>query len=462
MSTILLENETQESKRTATSPAPTDDAVQQQPPVIAYMMSRFPKLTETFVLFEMLALERQGARVEVFPLLRARNTTTHPEGAGIWQKLVEIVRPPATTAVMHPEAAAFVERAHFAPFFSWAIALAQLHYLVRRPVAYFGALWTLIRANWGSANFLLGGLAIFPKAVYFARKMEQLGVRHLHAHFANHPAAAAYVIHRLSGIPYSFTAHGADLQVDQHMLREKVQGAKFVVSISHDNRRLIEKVCGAAAAQNVKIVRCGVDTKVFNAPTRNEDQPRELLSIVCTGTLYEVKGHTYLIEACRLLRERGIPFVCRLIGDGPMRDELEVQVGEAKLAEAVLFLGRQTRQEIADWLQAADVLVAPSVPTAEGRREGIPVVLMEAMASGLPVVASKISGIPELVDDAQTGLLVPPRDPAALADALESLWSHPLQRKQLGLAARAKVQREFDLEKNAQQLLSMFVGEEVA
>lgn len=303
---------------------------------------------------------------------------------------------------------------------------------------------------------------MFPKAVYFARQMELLGVRHLHAHFANHPAAAAFVIHQLSGIAYSFTAHGADLQVDQHMLREKVRDAKFVASISTDNRRLIEQVCGAELASRVKIVRCGVDTKVFDAPPPTPASGGAPLSIVCTGTLYEVKGHAYLIDACRLLRERNVPFVCRLIGDGPLLEQLNHQVSEAGLTDHVLFLGRQTRQQIAAWLQTADVLVAPSVPTAQGRREGIPVVLMEAMASGLPVVASRISGIPELVEHETTGLLVPPRDPPALADALAELASDPARRSALGAAGRAKVLAEFDLDKNAQQLLALFVGDSAA
>ena len=432
------------------------------PPLIAYMMSRFPKLTETFVLFEMIALQRQGAQVEVFPLLRARNTALHPEGAGVWKKFLELWRRPAQDTVMHPEAAPFVQRAHFVPLLSLAIVQAQLHYLWRKPGAYCGALWTLIRANWGSPNFLLGGLVLFPKTVYFAKRMQQLGMQHLHAHFASHPAAAAHVIHRLTGIPYSFTAHGADLQVDQHMLREKVADAKFVVSISHDNRELIADVCGAALAQKVRIVHCGVDTRLFHSRPPQESPPSSPLVIVCTGTLCEVKGHRYLIEACELLRNRQIPFTCQLIGDGPMRDELRKLVADARLDKEVLFLGRQTRQQIAARLQAADVLVAPSVPTAEGRREGIPVVLMEAMASGLPVVASRISGIPELVEDGRSGLLVPPRDSAALAGAIEQLWRDPGQRRELGLAGRHKVLEQFDVNQNARQLLALFTGDSAA
>src|SRR4051794_32216720 len=140
---------------------------------VAYIMSRFPKLTETFVLYEMLALEQQGVRVELYPLLRERTT------------------------VMHPEAAAMVERAHFQPFLSWPILRAQMRFLRRKPRAYLGALWALVRGTWGSLNFLVGALGIFPKTVYFAGLMEADGVQHVHAHFASHPAAAGFIIYRL-------------------------------------------------------------------------------------------------------------------------------------------------------------------------------------------------------------------------------------------------------------------------
>jgi glycosyltransferase involved in cell wall biosynthesis len=439
--------------------------VDARPVKVAYMMSRFPKLTETFVLFEMRALERQGADVEVFPLLRARNSTTHPEAAGLWTKAIELFRRPANETVMHPEAKPFVARAHFAPFLDLKIVAAQFRLLFRRPVRYLHTLATLIRANWGSPNYLLGGFALFPKAVYFAHRMQQLGITHIHAHFANHPAAAAYVINRLTGIPYSFTAHGADLQVDQHMLREKVSAAKFVVSISNDNRDLIENVCGANASRHVEIVRCGVDTSIFRASGREHHQDVERpskLRIVCTGTLYEVKGQTVLIEACRVLHERGVSFECHLIGEGPMREELQHQADEDGISDYVVFHGRQTRQQIADRLRDSDVLAAPSVPTAEGRREGIPVVLMEAMASGLPVVASRISGIPELVEHDKTGLLIPPRDPNALADALERLSQDEELRAHLGNAGRERVVEEFDVDRNAGRLLNLFSTSETS
>jgi glycosyltransferase involved in cell wall biosynthesis len=182
-------------------------------------------------------------------------------------------------------------------------------------------------------------------------------------------------------------------------------------------------------------------------------------AIFCVGTLHEVKGQTYLIEACRLLQKRGVDFMCHFIGGGPDLADLTEQVERAGLSERVQFHGRRTHDEVAELLQGAAVLVSPSVPTQDGRREGIPVVLMEAMASGLPVVASAISGIPELVEDKYNGFLTAPGDAPAIADALEFLYNDPGLRQQFAQAGREKVVDEFDLDKNA-MVLSRHFSEE--
>lgn len=399
---------------------------------VAYIMSRFPKVTETFVLYEILAVEQNGQPVEVYPLLRER------------------------AAVVHPEAKPLVDRAHFAPFLSLGIIRHNLHYLCRQPLAYLGALGALMRSTWGSFNFFLGGLAIFPKTIAFARSMEARGVTHIHAHFCNHPAAAAYVIHRLTGIPYSFTAHGSDLHRDRHMLPEKVRRAEFAVTVSEYNRNLMVSECGPAAETKVRVVHCGVDTHVFRPSERLTDPPAGPLHIVCVGTLHEVKGQRHLIEACRLLRERGLDVNCHLVGGGPDRTRLADLVQRLGLAEVVYFHGACTQAKVTALLRDADIIATPSVPTADGRREGIPVALMEAMACGVPVVASRLSGIPELVEHERSGLLVTPGDVPALADALARLGEDSSLRKRLGAEGRKTVVEQFNLHRNAERLVAMF------
>ena len=398
-------------------------------------MSRFPKISETFILTELLAMERRGVRVEVFPLLRER------------------------AQLVHPEAQAVVDRAHYLPVLSPAILASQLYWLRHHPRAYLGALRDVARGTLGSANFFVFGLGIFPKVAHAARLMQRAGVTHVHCHFATHPAVAGFIIRRLTGLPYSFTAHGSDLHVERRMLPEKVAEAAFVATVSEYNRRMIVDECAGRFGDKVHIVRAGIDTARFDV-ARNGDRPPAdgPLRIVCVGTLHEVKGQRHLVEACRLLRARGIDIRCRLIGEGEDREALEAQIAAAGLTGRVELAGAATGPEVAAQLRAAHVLVAPSVPTAGGKREGIPVVLMEAMSSGLPVVASDLSGIPELVADGVSGLLTPPGDAAAIADALARLAADPALRARLGAAGRRRIQEEFDVRRSVARLLDEIAG----
>jgi glycosyltransferase involved in cell wall biosynthesis len=404
-------------------------------------MSRFPKITETFVLYEMSALEDLGARVEVFPLGR------EPDGP------------------RHPEAEPYEARAHFAPFLSWRVLRANGGRLARDPQRYLRTWWRALRGTWGSPWFFLSALAHYPKCVLFAEQMESLGIDHIHAHFATHPALAALVIHRLTGIPYSFTAHGSDLHVDRRMLAEKVAEASFVVAVSSYNRELILEESGPEHAEKVVVIHCGADPSVFargnghvgasNARANGSapDGKKPAITVACIASLEEVKGHRFLLHACRLLLDRGVDVFCELAGGGQLRDSLERMARDLGIENHVRLSGPVPHPEVRRILADADVAVLPSYPTESGRREGIPVALMEAMMSGLPVVASGLSGIPELVEDGRTGYLVAPGDPWSLADRLAELAASPELRQRMGAAGRCKVLTDFDLTRTARLLL---------
>lgn len=394
---------------------------------VAYVMSRFPKISETFILYEMEEVADAGVDVHLWPLLRERGE------------------------VVHPEARRWMARANYQPFVSPAIIAANLRMLARRPRSYLGALLAMLVGTWGSANFFIGGLGIFPKVVRAAQEMERAGVQHVHCHFASHPALAGFLVRRLTGIPFSFTAHGSDLHVDRHMLPRKVAEASFVVAVSDDNRRLIVEECDGdpTAEDKVIVLHCGVDTTVFQ-PVERDDRggPLELL---CVGTIHEVKGQSHLLSATRRLIDEGEDVRVTFIGDGPGEQDLRRR--SADLGDRIVFRGRRTRPEVATAIADADVVVAPSVPTATGKREGIPVVLMEAMAAGRPVVTSRLSGIPELVEDGVSGLLVPPGDVEALAAAIRSLAADRCLQLRLGSAARSRVVDSFDQRTNARALV---------
>lgn len=394
-------------------------------PRVAYVVSRFPKLTETFVLYELLELERQGFAVELFPLLRERES------------------------VVQPEAEPLVARAHYLPFLSPAILAANLRTFLRAPLTYLGTLAQVLVRTAPSPNYLAGALVFFPRCVRIAELARQLGVEHVHAHFANHPALAALIVKRLAGIPFSFTAHGSDLHVDQTALAWKLGESEFAVTVSQYNVGFVRERAGAAAAEKLVVIHCGVDAELH---TRAAERPSERFEILCVASLRAVKGHRYLIEACRLLKQEGLRFRCRLVGAGELERELREAIDAAGLTEEVLLVGPLARGPLLECMRAAQALVLPSVIDRQGRREGIPVTLMEAMSCGLPVVASDLSGIPELVENERSGLLVPPGDAAAIAAALRRLAGSPELRARLGQAARARVVADFDLARGAREL----------
>jgi colanic acid/amylovoran biosynthesis glycosyltransferase len=400
---------------------------------VAYIMSRFPKLSETFVLYEMLALQQQGVAVEVFPLINEH------------------------ASVIHPEARQFVERAHYQPVISGPILREQWRSLRTNPKAYLGLWGEVLTGTLGSANYMVGGLGILPKAARFAAEMKALGVTHVHAHFANHPTVAALAVNRLAGIPFSFTVHAHDLYVDQHMLERKVRAAAFVVAISEYNKEFIIRHCGEDVRDKIVVVHCGVDTRLFQP--RQKELGSGPFTIVCVGSLEEKKGQTYLIEACRILKARGLDFVCHLIGEGQTRADLEQQILQAGLSGLVRLEGGKPRDEVMRMLGQADVVALPSIVTKSGKMEGIPVALMEPLAREVPVISTRISGIPELVEDGVTGLLVPPQDADALADALERLARDPELGRRMGRAGREKVLREFDLTDSTTKLARLMIGE---
>jgi glycosyltransferase involved in cell wall biosynthesis len=240
------------------------------------------------------------------------------------------------------------------------------------------------------------------------------------------------------------------------MLREKAAAARFVVTISEFNRRLLAEACGPAVAAKVHVVRCGVDPAAFGSLAR---RPPAVPTFVCVASLREYKGHAVLLDAVGLLRARGRRIRVVLVGDGELRRALEARVARDGLSSVVELRGALPHQEIPGVLAGATAMVLPSVRSRDGQMEGIPVALMEAMAARVPVIATRLSGIPELVRDGETGLLVPERDAPALAAAMERLADDPGLGAQLAGEGRRAVRERFDRSRNVAQLAALFDGE---
>ena len=402
---------------------------------IAYMMSRFPHLPETFILREMVELERQGWQVALYPLILQKQP------------------------VIHAEAKPWMARANALPFIDPGVVAENARQIIRQPRNYGALLGCIIKENAGNPGFLTKALALLPKSVLAARKMQAEGVRHIHAHYATHPALAAWIIHRLTGISYSITAHAHDIFVSQSMLKTKVRDAAFVVAISEYNRNFIARHVGEWAREKLHVVHCGIDPDCY-APNQEararalaQDAPLDILSI---GSLQPYKGQAHLVEACAVLRKAGVPFRCRIIGGGEEQHNLERQIAALGLGDSVELLGPRPQEEVASLLATAGCYVQPSVITSSGKMEGIPVALMEALACEVPAVATALSGVPELIRPGETGFLVSPANPRALANALVQIAEQPEKAAALAKAGRALVLREFNLRENVLRLSDLF------
>ncbi len=401
---------------------------------IGYIMSRFPKFTETFIIREMLEVRRQGVPISIYPLIRQNDEVTHREV----QELMPDVR--------------------FTPFLSLRVVMTNVRYLLRHPIRYLSVLWMLLMGMSGSLGMALKTLVLFPKSVRIGHRMKRDGITHVHAHFATFPVSAALVIKRLTGISFSFTAHGSDIHVPEHRhgLDRKIAISEFAVMVSQYNRRFVEDQCEGVPADKLVVLRCGIRPEEYECDGMPSSSPDRPFTVVCVASFNPVKGHQYLIEACNQLQGRGREFVCQLVGDGPLRDRIERQIEESGLGERMILRGMLSQDEVKATLRKSDVFVLPSVLTSRGDREGLPVALMEAMATGLPVVTSDISGIPELVDDESTGLLVPCRDPESIAGALARLEDDAQLRRRLGENAREKVREECNLKDNVSRLIDLW------
>ncbi|MCW2599999.1 MAG: Colanic acid biosynthesis glycosyltransferase WcaL [Frankiales bacterium] len=397
---------------------------------LAYLMSRFPLLSETFIFREMDAMEALGWDVDLYPLIRQRPSVVHEAARG-WQR-----------------------RARRLTLLSWDLLQANLRMARSGPGNYVQLWWTVLRENAARPGFLLRSIVIVPKAVLAAQTMAQEGVTHVHAHYATHPALAAWVVQRLTGIPYSVTVHAHDIFTPTAMTATKLRHAEFVVAVSDFNRRHIATSIGPDVARKTHVVHCGVDLKRYRnrspAATGSSD-PLQLLSI---GSLQPYKGHAFLLQACALIKEL-LPVRCVIVGEGKERRRLVRLVRDLGLESCVVLEGARREDEMTAFLHGADCYVQPSVVAQNGQMEGIPVALMEAMAAGLPVVATALSGVPELVRDGVTGLLVPPRDAKALAEAIIAVRRCPDDAARRAEAGRQLVQQEFSLDASAQQLSAL-------
>jgi glycosyltransferase involved in cell wall biosynthesis len=391
-------------------------------PHVLYVTARLPSGDgEPFIVTEALALGRQGWEVTVVPV----------RGSG---------------PIVHADARTLTAWA--LPLLSPAILASAVAEAVRRPGATTRALGSLSSSRSGDVR--RRNLAVFPKALWLARRARQAEVDHIHAHWASTPSTLAMVAARVAGVPWSLTAHRWDI-AENNLLGEKSKSACFVRAISAHGAEELRRTASWDGFTPV-VLHMGVDL-----PPAAEPSSGGVLRILTPARLVEKKGHEHLLAAVGILRSRGVPVHVDIAGEGPLGPALRERASELGVQEDVVFLGTLPHDELlrrmgtGEW----DVVVLPSVITASGQLEGIPVALIEALASGLPAVGTQAGGTPELMGEG-AGILVPPGDAEALAQALERLASEPELRAALARAGRARVEERFDVNRVASELATRF------
>ena len=396
----------------------------------------FPELHETFILRELVALERRGVRFDIFSLQLPRDPIT----------LDDAIRLSS-------------ERTHYPALVSVATLAATFRTLVKQPLP---LLKTMAKVVWQGRDRpvdVLKNLAVLPVSLFIGEQGRRLGITHWHGHWANVPTTSCWYLSQIHGDSWSAAIHGEDIFSANRFLPYKLDEARFTVVCSGHFCNHLQQHLGLRSPEHVHLNYHGLDPRVMQRATDRTDENqanREVLSIISIGRLVATKGHDVLIKACAQLLEQSIALRLTIIGSGPLDNELQELVRDMAVAEHVEFLGALPFEQVLDTLVNADVFaLAPRLIPGQAP-DGIPNVIAEAMALGIPVVTTRVSAIPELVSDGQTGVLVEVNDVDGFARAIASIHASPDTAKRFSTEARARVAQLFNQDANIDDLLALF------
>ena len=395
---------------------------------VVYIVRSWPRLSQTFIVNEIRALERRGVPLDIVSLVRSGETVVQPQVAD--------VRAPVSYLDM-PERRGRLHRSVFAA--APGRYLSALALVLRRPG---------LAAGYGD----LSALECFKQAVWVAAHIRMTRATHVHAHFAHDPALVGMLAARMANVPFSFTGHARDLyQIPARSLAARADRATTLVTCCEANVSFIRETVPGGAQIPVQVIHHGVDLDRFSpAVSRHDGDAPALVSV---GRLVEKKGFDDLLRA---LARIDAPFSLRVYGDGPLHDDLVRLRDELGLAGRVEFMGARDSDEVVAALTGADAFVLTPTTTEDGDRDGIPNVLVEAMACGLPVVTTTAGGITELVDHGVNGLLCNPEDVAAIADSIGEVIADPGLRRRMGATGRRTVEADYDVNVAAARLDALY------
>ncbi|PYJ61019.1 MAG: hypothetical protein DME74_09410 [Verrucomicrobia bacterium] len=387
----------------------------------AYLFERFPSFGQTFCYREVAELDRQGITPPIFSIRNPKDERPQDWDARI------------------------VERVHYLP--GEEQLLREVHRASKKgklAAEIIGAL-----DKWDRRTDFLR----LYQAVYVGLRLREMGIRHVHAHFAGMAARTAFWIARFFPVTFSFTAHANDIFAPRNFeigLDKLVDAARIIVTVTDYAARFLRERFPNRADRIYRVYN-GLNLAEFGRTDFSSTPPL----IVAVGRLIAKKGFADLIRACGLLAEGGKPLQCEIIGEGPLENELRAQIEQLDLQNRAALSGAKPQREVRQRFAAASVFVLPSVVDPEGGIDNLPTVIMEAMATGLPVISTNIGGIPEMVVENETGFLVQPGDAAALAGAIEKLINDRPLAQRLGQAGYSRAQRLFSIEKNVRELCAL-------
>lgn len=401
---------------------------------VIYLTRSWPRLSQTFIVNEILALERRGVRLDIFAL--------EPSGEAIRQPGVDRVQAPV----------AYLHRAG-----GWR---EHLEVAAGSPREYLTtAAFALRRRDLSSGYATATSWECFRFAVHLARHVMSVraagdSIAHVHAHFAHDPALVALFLHRLTGLAFSITAHARDLyQIPRRSLRERARAASEVLTCCRANVRYLRSELDPPSFAKVRVIHHGVDLEQF-VPV-SEQSGRSDVHVLSVGRLVEKKGFPDLLQACKLVAAEH-PFTLTIFGDGPLRAELEQLREELGLGEVVVLAGEHDSSAIVAAMHGADIFAITPYVTADGDRDGVPNVIVEALASGLPVLSTDVGGVAEAVRHGHNGYLAAPHDITEIARHLRELVADAGLRQRMGVAARTTAEEEFDVDRAAAELVGVF------
>jgi glycosyltransferase involved in cell wall biosynthesis len=394
---------------------------------IAYLCSEYPAISHTFIYREIESLRKAGMTV---------HTASIRKPAGLNIMTSDEQREAENTLMVLSHSPTSILKAH-------------LCCLMKNPVGYLKMTAAALRLLTKGPKDPVKAIAYLAEAGILLQWARRNGVTHVHEHFGNPTAIVAMLMKRYGGISFSISVHGPDIfyTVDAAMLAEKVSDASFVRCISHYCRSQIMRISDVEIWDRFHIVRCGIDPEIYTPRPEPGNLVPELL---CVGRLVPAKGQHILLEACSILKNAGIPFHLTMVGDGPDKKSLEAWSASAKLSGHVTFTGALGQDKVRDYYDRTDIFVLASFA------EGVPVVLMEAMAKEIPVISTRITGIPELIEHQEDGLLAVPGDPEDLARQIRQLLDSAEMRNRLGKAGRIKVNQSYNQHRNNAQMVSHF------